>query len=498
MPLIHRFICCLVLCLAVACAGCSDPQKDAENEKKVETLLARLPQGWKADIDVRGDTLTIRNFSVRFPTKGAEAFFDLAFDELVAEKVDFNTAGLPDGPPPVGRITLKGLRDGIIAGGPGVDFSFSHSLALLEIREPKGDFAGLLAVCDGKAEPDTLLRTLNSWRTGPVRLEKEVLDFSYQYFGITSTLERLSLDSASLFSWKELKAKNLSVRALGSEVLAVDEYGYRLLEIPDFTAMANEAVRKGAFGDLETERENMDEWPSKAMAELLRTTPLRLDGLYCENLRYRLMTTDPVSLGRIDLNLLVSPDKTLLDIRGKDLNVPASVLALAGPPEKLGLRPGESLQGDWSLRLGSEAGGTGEFATDVRLTDRVRAACVFFLTFPPESPDFPAIPAALEKVLITAFSTSLEDLGGLDRLPLLSGENRETFLEGLVGQTPGTPFEADFQQAMRLLLEKGGAVDISVTCEPPVPFSQLEDFRKAPPAACKSVVRHTPAGERRP
>ncbi len=477
------------------CAGCfSDPAKDAENKKKVEALLARLPEGWKAEIEVKGDTVTIRNFTGKWTVDGA-ANAELAFDELVAEKVNFDAPGTPDGAPVVGKITLKNLRDGL--SWLQLGFSYSHSLGKLELNSPRGDFAGLLAVVDGKAEPDTLLKTANSWKTGAVKLEREMLDYSYSYFGVTSKLESVSLASASLLRWEGFEAKKLSVMSLGAEVVAIDSYGFKLIEFPDIVGFIERAEREkkaegASFDPEQIELENLRE-----LLALMRATPVRMEGLAYNNLRIRPMTNDPIHVGKLSFDLFLSPDKLQMDILGKELEVPSAVFALLDvPPSEFGLRPGDVLRGEHSLHWEMRADqnkGTGAVSGSLRGFEWGAVDGNLALSWPVDPTRFPIFPAE-EKYVAEGFSIGFEDLGGIDKVTAAQGGTRQALAADRAERARGhtTGLEAELGKAFLTLLEKGGKVRLVVTCDPPEPVTMLSEKLDAVPPTWRFAVEHTP------
>lgn len=484
----------LIVSAISICAGCfSDPAKDAENKKKVEALLARLPEGWKADIEVKGDTVTIRNFTGKWIVWDT-ATFDVAFGELVAEKVNFDAPGTPDGAPVVGKITLKNLRDGL--SWLQFSFSYSHSLGKLELNSPHGDFAGLLAVIDGKAEPDTLLKTAKFWKIGPVTLENEVLDYSYAYFGVTSKLESASLASASLLRWEGFEAKKLSVMSLGAEVTAIDSYGFKLIEFPDILEpIAREQQQKEAEGAT-VDSERLDRETTQELLALMRATPVRLEGLVYNNLRIRPMTTDPIRVGKLSFDLFISPDKLQMDLLGKDLEVPTAALALLElPSSEFGLRPGDFLRGELSLGWGMQADqntGTGTVSGSLRALEWGVVDGSLALSWPVDPERFPIFPSE-EKIMAAGFTIGLEDLGGINKVPAILGRTRQALLDDFAAAGRKTGLEAEVGKALHLLLEKGGKVRLVVTCDPPEPMNTLSQKLDVVPSTWKTAVEHTPA-----
>ena len=483
----------LVVSAISICAGCfSDPAKDAENKKKVEALLARLPEGWKADIEVKGDTVTIRNFTGKWIVWGT-ATFEIAFDEFVAEKVNFEAPGTPDGAPVVGKITLKNLRDGL--SWLQFSFSYSHSLGKLELNNPHGDFSGLLAVIDRKAEPDTLLKTAKSWKIGPVKLENEVLDYSYAYFGVTSKLESVSLASASLLRWEGFEAKKLSVMSLGAEVTAIDSYGFKLAEFPDFLALVERERQKREAEGVALDSEQLDRESLQELLALCRATPFRLEGLVYNNMRIRPMTTDPIRVGTLSFDLFISPDKLQMDILGKDLEVPTAALALLGlPSSEFGLRPGDFLRGElglgWQMQA-DQSKGTGTVSGSLRGLEWGVVDGSLALSWPVDPDRFPIFPSE-EKYLAEGLTIGLEDLGGINKVPAILGRTRQALLDDLAAAGRSTGLEAEVGKALLPLLEKGGKVRFVVTCDPPEPLATLSQKLEAVPPTWKFAVEHTP------
>ncbi len=494
------------LMVALGCFGCfADPARDAKNKKKIENLLARLPKGWNATVEVKGDTLTVRNFRGLWAPDSAWAVFSLAFD-LEVEGVNFAADETPGGASLFRKAELKNLRAAMTMAGIATvsDFGadFSYSLERLEINNATGDAAGLAAVLDETAEPEILLKTLNTWHCGPIRAEREVQDFSYNFVGVTSKTESTSLASARLFEYRDYQVKNVSVMAMGVEVVAVDSSGFKLLRLPDLAPFLEHLAaedKKKTSADLTGDAGPPDaaEWARRELAGRLRAEPMRLEGLRLENLRVRPMTTDAMTLARFEGDFFFSPDALRLALVGKGLVVPASVLALAGPPRTFGLLPGEAYRSDQSLRweMKSEGGG-GEFALNagLNLADRGLLEAEVNGEFQLSTPDFPSIPAAEAVMRLRASRLVLEDRGGIAKTLAVTDMRKEELLQH-IATTPAHPIsdaEMKFIEAVTLLLNQGGRVILSAQCDPPIPFKELDRLSESSPPGFIFRLEHMP------
>ena len=504
MRLTRTVVVLFALCLPLFCTGCfDDPQKDAANKQKVEKLLAHLPEGWKAEIEVKGDTLVIRNFSAEWhkAPKGEPSSETLAlnFDELRAEGVDFTAADTPGAKSPAKKVTLKNLRSRLdsTAGSQGDAVVISYALDLLEVRNPEGNLAGFMAVVEGTAEPQSLFDTLDAWKVGPLRAENALMDISYSYFGVTSKLQRMSFASASFLGCRDYKAEKLSVMSLGVEVFALDSQTCRLVALPNIAAFFNKTKR---FQEQKRQSNATDpslpeDRDKKLFADFLRAEPLRVEGLTTAGMRIRPMSTDSIQVAETSFDCFMSPDSFKVDLMGKGISLPTEVLAKIAPPSEWGLHPGEALLVEQGVHMELKPqgpGGIGVHSGYLRLPGRGGVEASLNMSFPRADQDFPALPDSGEHFFVDGGRLLVEDIGGVEKFLAVRGWSKEQLLLKLFLQISGAGVGAEVQKALGLVVMQGGRADLHVVCEPPVLLSDLAQALEKPPAGWKLNLKYTP------
>ena len=490
----------LALVPALALAGCFDGNKDAENKKKIEAQLARLPGSHNATVVVKGDTLTITGFKADIPYAGM-GVNRITLEELSAEGVDFDAAAKAGVVPVAKKVSFKNytssmeFSSGAGLGGSGSATSVVGLMSLTGLQIDAGAFDKALGTpaAGDKAEkpvalPD-LIAALMTFKAESSVFQNYRVDMNLGIVSITMSMDKGTSGAMTMLSWKDMSLENFKATAFGSEVFSLGKWTIKNFSVPDIVTPAMKQV----YGSADPKA---DPFAASAayehdLAEAFKKSPIIVQGMVMEDMKVRPMTNEPLTLKKVSLDIEFSQNKLILKKDVEGFVIPPSVYGkgLEGRAlAKLYGKPFE-LSGAVDFEAVKDGEGGRIAVNSLRLADKNLGGLDFSLkgAFPQGNKEVPAVPESGDDVRLNKLDLTLKDAGALDLIfGLLAEEEKgynpsatkESTRAEIIGSL--TPKEGDGAAKRQIIdafskfLSGSGTFSLSMAPSFPVTFDELE------------------------
>jgi len=307
----------LLIAGALGCYFFFIPGQEKKYEQNIAAFIKELPGDLAADaikVNFLGNSAEIRGLRGTTQYLGNDISVDLA--SLTLTGLNFN----------LGKETgVNKLADSLIIADasvkqsttvPGLpqpitqDFTFKN----FELHNVRGDFN---AVADllGDASLERKMDIAATFSAGPVRLKDYVQTTNTALGAIIMRLASLEAQESSLLTAKNTVWEKMSLTAFNAEVMGIDRMTQASMKMPNILAPLIE------FMDMRREFDSM----SAIFLEKIRQEPIEMRGLVIEGFRFQFMTPEPITIGRLSMDLEASADRLAFkkDIQG--LILPPSI-----------------------------------------------------------------------------------------------------------------------------------------------------------------------------
>ena len=434
---LSRYACFLLaLALIPALVGCDDEKKNAENKKKVEDQIARIPGSHNATVVVKGDVLTITNFKAEIPYAGM-GVNRISVDEVLAEGVDFDAATKPGVVPVAKKVSFKNYTSSVeftegaglpaVGGGSG---SATSRVAAMSMGNMRMD-AGALDKAMGKdISMKDLLAACMTLKVDSSSIQGYRVDVNLGVVSATVSVDKGATGEWGLLACKDLSMEGFKATALGAEVFSLGKWTIKNINIPDiFTpAMHLYDADKKAEGGAPYKAAQAYE---KDLAEAFKKSPLLMQGMVLEDIQLRPMTNEPLTVKKITADLEFSQDRILIKNNVEGFVVPPAVYGkgLEGKAlAKLYGKPFE-LSGNLDFEAVKEGPGGRITLNSLNLADKNLGGFEFSMkgAYPEGDKDVPAVPDDPDMVRLNGLNLTLKDHGALDLIFGLSAEDAKRY-----------------------------------------------------------------------
>ncbi len=424
----------LALALILVTAGCGDDgKKDAENKKKVEDQLAKLPGTHNATVMVKGDTLTITNFMADVPYAGMGTMH-LSAAEIKAEGVDFDADTKTGVVLIAKKTTYKDYKSSMTLSGESAaglgEGTVASSVKQVVINDLQMDAAALeKALNKPNASIADLVPSFMTMKIGSTSAEGYRADFNMGIISGTMLMDKCSTGSMTMLDYNDLTMENFKIVAMGAELFSIGKWNIKKVVLPDFitpyikhlgtpeAANAAPMATPDAFGD--------------DLAAAFKKTGLRMEGMLIENASLRPLTNDPITLRKATVDLVITPDRISLKKEVDGFVIPPSVYGKGFEGKALATLYGKPFDFSGAVDFEAVKEGAGGRMTlnTLRIADKNLGGGEFSAkgTFAESDKDVPAVPNAPDSVNLTGMTFSMKDSGMVDLIFACLAEEQKAY-----------------------------------------------------------------------
>ncbi len=479
----------LALALALALAGCGDDgKKDAENKKKVETQLAKIPGYRNATVTVKGDALTIAGFTAEIPYPGV-GLNRVTIEEVKAEGVDFDAQTKPGVVLIAKKTTYKNYRSATEMADAGMG-GVTGVVENMEFGNLHMD-AGALDKALSKQTPDMreVVAAAVTMKADSSAMKNYRLDLNMGFISGTISMEKASTGAFSLFGCKDMSLDNFKAVFLGSEMFSLGKWTIKTVSFPDIISPAMKLY--GPDMNVEADPAAVETY-EKDMADALKKNPIILQGMVMEDMKIRPMTNDPLTLKKVSVDFEFSQDKITLKKDVEGFVVPPSVYGKGFEGKALAAVYGKpiELSGAVDFEAVKEGAGGRVAVNALRVTEKNLGSLAFTLksAFPESDKDVPAGPADPDTLKLNGLTLTLKDTGALDLAyglgaeeakrydPNVSKESvRAEIIQGLTMAGSAGGAQQKIADAFIKFLNGSGTFSLSMAPSFPVTIDELQE-----------------------